>query len=552
MFIKKKTKEFLISFIILLFILPLFPRYAMVYTKNATTPNPPAKRPIKVIDASTESPIGGALVTSGNEVARADEHGLCYIEIEQNKVAVRAPGYLRAEQMIPAPQQIHSSPFSPKAIIQALQAKVAGIVEQIVLTPEEVKLVPFTPKGLYLSFYGIGDRTLRESALQLMQETELNALVIDVKGDRGMIPYKSGIPLASQVGAQRIITVKDMGGLIESLREKGIYTIARIVVFKDNLLALKRPDLAVKIQNGEIWRDREDLAWVDPFKKEVWDYNIQVAIEAAQYGFDEIQFDYVRFPDALPPQFSMPNTMENRVRAISGFVMEARERLLPYNVFLSADIFGYVCWNLNDTHIGQTLEDLAPHLDYLSPMLYPSGFQYGIPGYRIPVANPYEIVHLSLKRAQERTQLPAIRFRPWLQAFRDYAFDRRFFEEREIRHQIDGVEKFGSHGWMLWNPRNIYSTEGLKREGSSEFAYQKPERAIREAKVSKRTKEDKPKTDLGQEEIALSDPPQRSSESVTNLELMTVEMENPTDESSPSTESESDQQEGQVVTEDIE
>ncbi len=552
MFIKKKTKEFLISFIILLFILPLFPRYAMVYTRNGKTPDPPAKRPIKVIDASTESPIGGALVTSGNEVARADENGLCYIEIEQNKVAVRAPGYLRAEQMIPGPQQTHSSPLYPKAIIQALQAKVAGIVEQIVLTPEEVKLVPFTPKGLYLSFYGIGDRTLRESALQLMQETELNALVIDVKGDRGMIPYKSAIPLASQVGAQRIITVKDMGGLIESLREKGIYTIARIVVFKDNLLALKRPDLAVKIENGEIWRDREDLAWVDPFKKEVWDYNIQVAIEAAQYGFDEIQFDYVRFPDALPPQFSMPNTMENRVRAISGFVMEARERLLPYNVFLSADIFGYVCWNLNDTHIGQTLEDLAPHLDYLSPMLYPSGFQYGIPGYRIPVANPYEIVHLSLKRAQERTQLPSIRFRPWLQAFRDYAFDRRFFEEREIRHQIDGVEKFGSHGWMLWNPRNIYSIEGLKREGSSEFAYQKPERAIREAKVSKRTKEGEPTRDLAREEVSPSGPPQMASESVINLELMAVKTENPADEPPPSTGSESDQQEGQVVTEDIE
>ncbi len=148
-----------------------------------------------------------------------------------------------------------------------------------------------------------------------------------------MIPYKSSIPLAAEVGAQRITTVREMADLMKSLKEKGIYTIARIVVFKDNPLALARPDWAVKTQNGEIWRDRENLAWVDPFNKEVWDYNINIAIEAAQYGFDEIQFDYVRFPDASGLRFSMPNTEENRVKAISGFLMEARRRLIPYNVF---------------------------------------------------------------------------------------------------------------------------------------------------------------------------------------------------------------------------
>lgn len=432
MLMSKRRKGLMVLFIMLLLLLSLLiPKYALVYT-NGKLIDHSVKKPIKVVDYYTGKPIEGALVTSGNDVERANENGMCYMKIEGNKVAVRAYGYLRTEQMITAPQ--------------------------------EIKLVPFTPKALYLSFYGIGDKTLLESALKLIQETELNALVIDVKGDRGMLPYKSTIPLAAEVGAQKIITVKDMSGLIKSLKEKDIYTIARIVVFKDHLLALKRPDLAVKTQSGEIWRDREDLAWVDPFKKEVWDYNINIAVEIAQYGFDEIQFDYVRFPDPSSFQCSMPNTMENRVKAISGFLLEAKKRLLPYNVFLSADIFGYVCWNLNDTYIGQTLEELAPHLDYLSPMLYPSGFQYGIPGYRIPVTNPYEIVYLALKRAQERTNLPAIRFRPWLQAFRDYAFDGRIFEEKEIRDQINAAEKFGSHGWMLWNPRNIYSGDGLKRD----------------------------------------------------------------------------------------
>jgi hypothetical protein len=328
----------------------------------------------------------------------------------------------------------------------------------------EIALTPLTPKTLYLSVFGVGNNRLRQAALDLLEATELNGLVIDVKGDRGLISYKSAIPLAAQVGAQTIITIKDLSGLLASLHEKGVYTIARIVAFKDNPLALARPDLAVKTKGGAIWRDREHLAWTDPFKKEVWDYNIAVAVEAAKGGFDEIQFDYVRFPDARGLVFSQPSTEKSRVKAIAGFLQEAKAQLRPYNVFLAADIFGYVCWNLDDTDIGQKLEELAPHLDFTSPMLYPSGYHLGIPGYRNPVAHPYEIVRLSLQRAQERTGLPATRFRPWLQAFKDYAFDRRPFTGKEIRAQIKAAEDFGSNGWMLWNPRNTYSADGLQPE----------------------------------------------------------------------------------------
>lgn len=391
---------------------------------------------VKVVDFFTGEPIRGAVVTSNHGSITSDEPDKFIIPPLGSTLRVRAHGYRITEKIITAP---------------------------IIPAPHLVKMVPFTPRALYLSFYAVGERSLREAALKLIHETELNALVIDVKGDRGMIPYKSAIPLASEVGAQKIITVKNISGLIQSLKGRGIYTVARIVVFKDNPLALVRPDLAVKTQSGEIWRDRENLAWVDPFKKEVWDYNINIAMEAAQYGFDEIQFDYVRFPDASAPRFSMPNTEENRVKAVSEFLREAKRRLIPYNVFLAADIFGYVCWNLNDTFIGQRLDALVPHLDYLSPMLYPSGFRYGIPGYRIPVENPHEIVYITLKKAQERTKLTPNRFRPWLQAFRDYGFDRRCFNGKEIREQINATEKFGSQGWMLWNPRNIYSSDGLRK-----------------------------------------------------------------------------------------
>jgi hypothetical protein len=385
----------------------------------------------KVVDFFTKHPVKGAFITMNQYGVLTGQNGSFTVNTELNRLAVKAPGYRRDEQVIRAP-------FNRLSHV--------------------IKLIPFTPKGLYLSFFGIGDRGLRGAAVNLIQEGELNTLVIDVKGDKGMIPYKSSVPLAAEVGAQRVTTVREMADLMGDLREKRIYTIARIVVFKDNPLALARPDWAVKTQNGEIWRDRENLCWVDPFNKEVWDYNINIAIEAANYGFDEIQFDYVRFPDALGLRFSTSNTEENRVKAITGFIMEARRRLIPHNVYLSADIFGYVCWNRNDTDIGQRLEDLAPHLDYICPMLYPSGFQYGIPGYRNPVANSYEIIYLSLKRAQERTGLPSHRFRPWLQAFRDYAFDRRHFNGKEIMDEVRAAERFGSNGWMLWNPRNSYSS----------------------------------------------------------------------------------------------
>ena len=391
----------------------------------------------RVMDFLTKKPIEGAIVTGNNETVLTDKDGAFVIKNAATKIGIRAYGYARGEQILSAHQ---------------------------VKAPLDIYLRPFIPKALYLTYYGIGDRSLRESALNLVKETELNSFVIDVKGDRGVITYKSSIPLASEIGAQKLVIVKDIKSLTQSLREKGIYTVARIVVFKDNLLGAARPELTVRTQEGGTYRDRENLIWVDPSLKEVWDYNIDIAVEAAQNGFDEIQFDYVRFPDKRGLKFAVANTEENRVKYISGFLCEAKRRLAPYNVFVAADIFGYVPWNLDDTQIGQKIESVSSCVDYISLMLYPSGFQFGIPGYRKPVAHPYEIVSLSLKKARERTNIPSVRFRPWLQAFKDYAFDRRYFYGPEIRNQIRAAEEFGSDGWMLWNPRNIYKTDGLKKE----------------------------------------------------------------------------------------
>jgi hypothetical protein len=155
--------------------------------------------------------------------------------------------------------------------------------------------------------------------------------------------------------------------------------------------------------------------------------------------------------------YAVPNTQANRVAAITGFLAAARKRLTPYNVFIAADVFGYVAWNENDTSIGQDLEEIIGVVDYLSLMLYPSGYRYGIPGYTDPVQHPYEIVYRTLRRAIDRTGVSPLRFRPWLQAFRDYAFDRRPFDADEIGAQVRAAEQAGSDGWMLWNPHNVYA-----------------------------------------------------------------------------------------------
>jgi hypothetical protein len=387
----------------------------------------------RVVDRADRRPIPGAIVTSGNLTATTGQDGRFQIGETAGFVGARASGYRQT--------QVGAAIFKGAA--------------------PDIGLTPFRPKALYLSVYGIGARTLRDPALALAARAGINALVIDVKGDRGLIPYRSSVALAARLGANRVVTVGDIHGLIQDLHGRGLYLIARIVVFKDNPLAESRPDLAVKSSGGRIWRDREGLAWVDPSKKQAWDYSIDIAVEAAGNGFDEIQFDYVRFPDAKGVSYSVANTEQNRVDALSGFLREARARLAPLNVFLAADVFGYIPWNLNDTDIGQRIDKLAPLVDYLCPMLYPSGFQFGIPGYRMPVAHPYEIVRLSLDRAAQRSQLPPARFRPWLQAFRDYAFDKRVFGPKEIAEQIRAAEEFGSDGWMLWNPHNVYSDDGL-------------------------------------------------------------------------------------------
>ncbi len=395
---------------------------------------------VRVIDAATGRPIADATITVADHQVRTDAAGAVQVGGIGDRIMARAPGY------------------------RAVSLTTADLVKSVGV----VKLAPFTPRALYLTVYGIGSKTLREGALALVRSGSANALVIDLKGDRGIVPYPSVAAAMAGPTARKVTTIANLPALVADLHRQGVYLIARIVTFKDDPLASARPDLAIRRGDGTVFRDREGLAWVDPFRPEVRAYDVSLAVEAARAGFDEVQFDYMRFPDSSAQlKLAEPSTAANRTRAIVALLSEARQRLAPYNVFLGADVFGYVCWNRDDTGIGQQLEAVMPQLDYLSPMLYPSGFSWGIPGVRNPVANAYAIVRQSLNQAQSRVKGSPKRFRPWLQAFKDYAFDHRMFDAAEVAEQIRAANDFGSDGWMLWNARNTYKNTGLAYDDDS-------------------------------------------------------------------------------------
>lgn len=324
-------------------------------------------------------------------------------------------------------------------------------------------------KGVYLSYYGVADRGIRGTVLELLDRTELNAVVIDVKGDRGFIPYETRVPLAREAGARGPVWLRDFDDLLARLRSRGVYTVARLVVFKDNVLARHRPEWAVVDRaTGGLWLDNERLAWLDPFEEQAWAYPIALAREAAEKGFQEIQFDYLRFPGdarASAARYSQVSSQEARVRAVSRFLERAREALAPTGASLAVDLFGYTAFNVDDTGVGQRVEELAPLVDYLCPMAYPSAYHRGIPGYPDPVAHPYEVVLETVRRTRERSAHGEARVRPWIQDFRDYAFDRRPFGVAEVRAQMKAAHDAGGAGWMLWNPRNRYTAEALRARG---------------------------------------------------------------------------------------
>jgi hypothetical protein len=322
-------------------------------------------------------------------------------------------------------------------------------------------------RGLYLNRWAaLGDRGWE--LIGLASRTEVNALVIDVKDDRGFVLYRSRVPLAQAIGADtnRPMTHARLAAMLDSMRAYHIYPIARIVVAKDPLLASAKLEWAIrrKADPATPWRDKKGHPWLDPHQDGPWRYAADLACEAVDLGFSEIQFDYVRFPDdkrlVLDATFPLAR---GRVRAqvIRDQLLATRKRLAPLGVPITADVFGLTATDTTDMGIGQKWEQFVNTVDIVLPMMYPSHYNPGSYGIGNPNAHPYETIAHGLRDAHRRSaSVPgAAALRPWYQ---DFTLGPPHYTATEVRAQIEAGYANGVEGWVLWNPRSMYTESAIR------------------------------------------------------------------------------------------
>lgn len=381
-----------------------------------------------VTDATTGQPISGTLVYLGSTIVATNAQGAYRFDNVPAKATLvfKAAGYRKTELTVSN------------------------------VTRRDLKLTPFIVKGIHVPFGATMDHV--RDLFALISKTELNAIVVDVKSEKGRIAWDSPTPLAKQIGAysQRGI---DLPEVIERCRAQNVYCIARLPVFQDTLLATLRPSQAVRYPNGTVFFETGGAAWVNPFVPENGSYVIALAKEIAALGFDEVQFDYVRFP-GLAGNFywGAEYNEEARIAAIVGFLARAQKELRPTGVFVSADVFGLTTATDDDQHTGQRLRDLGPYVDYICPMVYPDTWVEAASlltrGLQIKdcteaIRCPYEVVYNSYKRAIEKT---SAKVRLWIQAYSG----RGNFGVTQFRLQKKAATEAASAGWMFWSGTGVY------------------------------------------------------------------------------------------------
>lgn len=315
--------------------------------------------------------------------------------------------------------------------------------------------------AVYLPAHKITPRTLDE-IVHYASLSPINAVVLHVKTPRGELAWAAKHPLAVELGVTS--GRHHLKHQIQRLRRDGIHTIAKIDVFADHRLATRKPALGIiDLATGTPWTDANGLAWSNPNDQRVWDYNIALAIELAEMGVDEIQFDYVRFPsDGNLAGIDYSNAVDGFSKAdtIAAFLQRAHHALKPLGVMLSADVFGLTAWKTDDFGVGQVLEKMAPHLDVICPMFYPSHFPAGFLGKRSPGDFPEMIMESSVRSMMRRTDKPV---RPWVQGF--------WYKPRQIVDQLDGIENAACSSWSVWSPTGRYGItyEALSRRAGTTF-----------------------------------------------------------------------------------
>ena len=313
-------------------------------------------------------------------------------------------------------------------------------------------------RALYVNRFAAQSAKRMRQLIQIADETEINALVIDMKDEFGLNFKTQNPEFARNAGTAGV--VRNLPALLDTLRAHKILPIARLVVFKDSVTARVHPEWTIRRQDNSVWRDKKGIAWVNPYHHELWNYNIGVAEELAKMGFGEIQFDYIRFPEpypSLPKQVFPDNKGVSKPELLAQFLQEANERFDKLGVRTTADIFGLVTTVGGPLEVGQWWEKISPHVDVVLPMVYPSHYPRGDLGLAVPNAEPYKVLTIALSRARQRDQKLGIRkpehIRPWLQAF---TLGKPPYGPAEIEAQKKGTYDSGYDGWVLWNPGSKY------------------------------------------------------------------------------------------------
>ena len=326
---------------------------------------------------------------------------------------------------------------------------------------------PPVVRGLYINRHQAQSARRMRSFVAIADSTEVNALVIDIKDEFGL-NYRSRDTLVSR-NAGAMGAIPNLDAMLDTLEAHGIVSIARLVVFKDSVAARRNPAHVIRTREGAPWRDKEGLTWVNPYDRDIWEYNIRVAEEMARMGFDEIQFDYIRFPEpykSLPEQVFPGAKGLSKPDILAAFLREACPRIRRAGARCTADVFGLVTTVNGALEIGQHWEKLAPVVDVMLPMTYPSHYPSGAFGIARPNAAPYDIQKIANGRAVERNSklgLTGERVRPWIQAF---TLGKPPYTSAEIVAQKKGLYDAGIEGWILWHPGSKYEqfVPGLEKD----------------------------------------------------------------------------------------
>jgi len=320
-------------------------------------------------------------------------------------------------------------------------------------------------RGIYLTKYSASNDRL-DKLIEMTKRTEINTFVIDVKDDKGHMLFQTKAAEKYSPEANTYATVKDIAALMKKLKENNIYTVARIVSFKDPTYTMHHTDRAIIYKDsGKPFKNSDGLIWASAYDRTLWEYNLEVSKEAAKAGFNEIQFDYVRFPASdggkLDKSLDYRNTKgESKPQAIQDYLKYAREQLAPLNVYISADIYGLVGSVADDMSLGQYWEAVSNVVDYVCPMMYPSHYANRTYGLSVPDAYPYETVFYSAKDSVARNkniETPAV-VRPWIQDFTaPWVAGHIKYSDKQVEDQIRALRENGVKEYLLWNAGNKYS-----------------------------------------------------------------------------------------------